>query len=532
MKLNYASLQDCEKWQGYSLPNYDVVQVAQQTKQAPIWLHLGAGNIFRAFLANLQQQLLNQSLTDKGIIVAEGFDEEIIEKAYRPFDNLSIFARLKNDHTIDKIIIGSISESLKMDCKFAEDFNRLQEIFCSPSLQMVSLTITEKGYLIKNQQGEYTAAVQTDFSQGLNKPQSYIGKIVALLHSRFINGAYPLALVSMDNMSKNGEKLQRVILEFAQEWKKCGVISQDFIDYLNSNKISFPWSMIDKITPRPDSYVQQQLQADGIENLEPVITSKNTYVAPFVNAEELEYLAIEDDFPNGRPPLDKVGVIFTSREIVNQIETMKVTTCLNPLHTGLAIFGCLLGYNSIAAEMQDPELLALVNRIGYQEGLPVVIDPKIINPKQFIDEVVNIRLPNAFIPDTPQRIATDTSQKLSIRFGETIRSYLRNNKDLGELVAIPLVFAGWLRYLLGVDDEGNLFELSPDPLLSELKAKLSCVKLGENVSTDSLKPILSDKNIFGVDLYDVGLAQQVELYFNEMLIGKGSVRASLQKYLN
>ncbi|TCP96572.1 fructuronate reductase [Cricetibacter osteomyelitidis] len=534
MKLSYQGIANQAAWldKGYILPEYDVASVAKNTAENPIWLHLGAGNIFRAFLANLQQRLLNQGLSDKGIIVAEGFDYEIIEKAYRPFDNLSIFARLKNDHSVDKIVVSSIVESLKNDPSFTDDFARLKTIFAAPSLQMVSLTITEKGYLIKNQAGEYYPTVQADFENGIDKPQSYIGKIVALLHYRFSQGANPLAVVSMDNMSKNGSKLENVILEFAEQWQKCGMISQSFIDYLHSDKISFPWSMIDKITPRPDSEVQAMLQADGVENLDPVITSKNTYVAPFVNAEELEYLAIEDRFPNGRPPLEKVGVIFTDRETVNQIETMKVTTCLNPLHTGLAVFGCLLGYTSIAAEMRDPELLALIKRIGYHEGLPVVTDPKIINPKQFIDEVINIRFSNDFIPDTPQRIATDTSQKLSIRFGETIKSYVRENKNLNELVAIPLVFAGWLRYLLGVDDQGNTFELSSDPLLSELKGKLSCVKLGEKVATEILQPILSDKNIFGVNLYDVGLAHNVEHYFNEMLIGQGSVRASLQKYLN
>ena len=533
MKLSYNTLNSTE-WQkkGYQLPQFNIPDVVNNTKQQPIWLHLGAGNIFRAFLANLQQRLLNQGDATQGIIVAEGFDYEIIEKVYRPFNNLSIFAKLKNNHSVDKIVVASIVESLCLDPAFKQDFNRLKDIFISPSLQLVSLTITEKGYLIKGLDGEYYPAVKADLDQGLVKPQSYIGKIVSLLHERFTAGELPLAVVSMDNMSKNGEKLQKVILEFAEQWKKCGHLSQDFLDYLNSDKISFPWSMIDKITPRPDAEVQQQLQSDGIENMAPVITSKNTYVAPFVNAEELEYLAIEDNFPNGRPALEKVGVIFSDRNTVNKIETMKVTTCLNPLHTGLAIFGCLLGFTKISSEMQDPDLLALIRKLGYQEGLPVVIDPKLINPKQFLDEVIDIRFSNDFIPDTPQRIATDTSQKLAIRFGETVKSYVKTGKSTDSLVAIPLIFAGWLRYLLGVNDEGQLFEISPDPRLTELKAKLANITLGTVVSSAILKPILSDKTIFGVDLYEVGLADRVEQYFNELLVGVGAVRTSLHKYVN
>ncbi|TDQ56854.1 fructuronate reductase [Mesocricetibacter intestinalis] len=533
MQLSYDAL-SLSEWRekGYQLPLFNIPEVVNKTKEEPVWLHLGAGNIFRAFLANLQQRLLDQGYVQQGIIVAEGFDYEIIEKAYRPFDNLSIFAKLKNDHSLDKIVIASIVESLRMDPSFKQDFARLKEIFISPSLQMVSLTITEKGYQIKGLNGEYYPAVQSDLEQGLANPQSYIGKIVALLHERFVAGASPLAVVSMDNMSKNGEKLHNVIVEFARQWEKCGHVSQGFLDYLDSDKISFPWSMIDKITPRPDEEVQQRLQEDGIDNLAPVVTAKNTYVAPFVNAEELEYLAVEDNFPNGRPPLEKVGVIFADRNTVNKIETMKVTTCLNPLHTGLAIFGCLLGFNKISTEVRDPDLLALIKKLGYQEGLPVVIDPILINPKQFLDEVINIRLSNDFIPDSPQRIATDTSQKLAIRFGETIKSYVKSGKPTQDLVAIPLILAGWLRYLLGIDDQGNKFENSPDPRLAELKAKLAHINLGTVVSSADLEPILSDKSIFGVDLYAVGLGTKVEQYFNQLLAGVGAVRTSLRNHVN
>ena len=84
--------------------------------------------------------------------------------------------------------------------------------------------------------------------------------------------------------------------------------------------------MIDKITPRPDASVEAILNEDDIVDLEPVITSKNTYVAPFVNAEETEYLVIEDWFPNGRPAELEDVFIFTERETVDKVERMKVCT--------------------------------------------------------------------------------------------------------------------------------------------------------------------------------------------------------------
>ena len=126
-----------------------------------------------------------------------------------------------------------------------------------------------------------------------------------------------------------------------------------------------------------------------------------------------------------------------------------------------------------------PIFVALIKRLGYVEGLPVVVDPKILNPKAFIDEVIEQRLPNPFMPDTPQRIATDTSQKVGIRFGETIKSYVAEGRDLNSLVSIPLAIAGWLRYLLAIDDNGNAFEVSADPLKDELQAKLSGIEFGK-----------------------------------------------------
>jgi fructuronate reductase len=337
----------------------------------------------------------------------------------------------------------------------------------------------------------------------------------------------------MDNCSHNGDKLRDAVLAFAEKWVEHKLISEDFVTYLkDSNKVSFPWSMIDKITPRPDASVEEILKKDAIEELEAVVTSRNTHVAPFVNAEECEYLVIEDSFPNGRPALEKGGIMFTERETVDKVEKMKVCTCLNPLHTALAVFGCVLGYDLISKEMKDPTLRKLVEGIGYEEGLPVVVNPGVLDPKQFIDTVLNVRIPNPFMPDTPQRIATDTSQKLAIRFGETIKAYKATGRNLADLKLIPMVFAGWLRYLMGVDDQGNAFELSPDPLLDTVRPYVVDIKLGETLDVAAkLKPILENDKIFGVNLCEVGMCELVCQYFSEMIAGTGAVRATLEKYV-
>jgi fructuronate reductase len=533
MKLTVEGIPDTSDWKakGYSLPEFDREKVMEATKANPFWIHFGAGNIFRAFQANVVQELLNKGVLDRGLVVAEGYDYEIIEKMYRPHDNIGALVTLKASGSVEKTVVGSIMESLTADSSNEKDWERLREIFRNPSLQMVTFTITEKGYLLKNAAGVFMPGVEDDFASGPASPKSYIGKVVSLLHERFANGALPVAMVSMDNCSHNGDKLKSAVHEFAGEWEKRGVCKPGFLDYVNdSSKVTFPWTMIDKITPRPDSKIEKILSDDGIEQLEPVITAKKTYVAPFVNAEECQYLVIEDAFPNGRPELEKAGLYFTDRATVDKVEKMKVCTCLNPLHTFLAVSGCLLGYTLIADEMKDADLLRLVKKLGYEEGLPVVVDPGIIKPRDFIDEVVNVRIPNPFMPDTPQRIACDTSQKLSIRFGETIkRSMERSDLTVGKLDVIPLVFALWLRYLMGIDDNGNAFELSPDPLLDDVRKYVADVKLGGDGETacKAIDPLLHKKEIFGVDLEEAGLAGKVKVYFTMLSAGKGTVRSML-----
>lgn len=536
MQLNQRGLENKEQWTkpGYALPAYDREVVTANTKENPFWVHFGAGNIFRAFQANVVQNLLNTGVLDRGLIVAEGFDYEIVEKMNRPHDGYSILVTLKADGSVEKTVVGSVVESLTADSDNDADFSRLREIFKKDSLQIASFTITEKGYSLVNGKGEVLPSVAQDLINGPAKPESYIGKVVSLLYTRFQSGQKAIAMVSMDNCSHNGTRLYNAVSEFAVKWAENGLVEKEFVSYIdNPKKVSFPWSMIDKITPRPDPSVKDILKKDGVEELDPVVTSKNTYVAPFVNAEECEYLVIEDVFPNGRPELEKGGLMFTSRETVDKVEKMKVCTCLNPLHTALAVFGCVLGYDLISKEMNDDTLKKLVEGIGYKEGLPVVVNPGILDPKEFIDTVINVRIPNPFMPDTPQRIATDTSQKLAIRYGETIKAYSASpDLNVADLKLIPLVFAGWLRYLMAVDDNGNEFTLSPDPLLDTVCPYVASVRLGDTINADELlKPILKNEKIFGVNLYDVGMAQLVCDYFTQMITGTGAVRATLEKYL-
>jgi fructuronate reductase len=137
------------------------------------------------------------------------------------------------------------------------------------------------------------------------------------------------------------------------------------------------------------------------------------------------------------------------------------------------------------------------------------------------------------MPDAPQRIAMDTSQKLPIRFGETIKKYIARGLDISNLVLIPLTLAGYARYLKGIKDDGTAFEPSPDPMLAELQAIVAPLEVGKKEQDYScLRQLYSRKDVFGLDLYEAGLGELIEKMVSELYAGNGAVRNTLHKYVS
>ena len=155
LHLTYAGLQDRAAWEaaGVTLPNYDWKTMCAETEAHPTWVHFGAGNIFRGFIAQLQHQLLNQGLVQGGIVAADTFDYDNITKIYDPFDSLTMLVMLMPDGSMKKEVVASIAKGLRAGAAFPQDMEQLKAIFRSPSLQMISFTITEKGYALTNLQG-------------------------------------------------------------------------------------------------------------------------------------------------------------------------------------------------------------------------------------------------------------------------------------------------------------------------------------------------------------------------------------------
>lgn len=533
MKLNLSELAQPENLikSGVKIPGFDVAQMQLKGKETPRWIHIGPGNLFRVFIARIADQMIEAGEFWPVTVVLPMNPVEKTEQMEK-FDLISLGITLHADGKRDLRAIAGISEALAT--REETDFARFLEIGRQSSVKVMTFTITEKGYAIHGMDGQLQPAVLEAIDSDPRAYQPHTMALVAgmLLH-RFEAGAAPLTLMSYDNFSHNGDKLRDSVLTIVKGWAEKGSVPAEFVDYVSDeSQVAFPISCIDKITPRPNQKIADELAELGFEDMQ-ISNPFGVPLAGFVNTEAPEYLIVENKFATEVPPLDKFGVKFVERKACDEFERMKVTTCLNPLHTALAVAGCLLRIPTIDAEMRDPALAKMVNRLGWEEGMPVVTDPGIIRPDDFLREVLEVRFPNRYLPDDPGRIAMDTSQKLPIRFGETIKSYLQTGRDLEKLQVIPLVFALWCRYLLGIADDGEPFEVSPDPLREELQAHLADVKLGTPGDVHAaLSPILSNPAIFGIDLYQTPLAGKVENLFKKLVAGTGAVRTTIDEEMN
>ena len=131
MKLTLNGIKETAAWEaaGIKLPSYSIEQVAEETKKAPVWVHFGAGNIFRIFIGGLADRLIAQGEMKKGITCVETFDFDVVDKIYKPYDNLVLAVTLKADGSTDKQVIGSLTEAIKAQSNVPEEWNRLKEIF-------------------------------------------------------------------------------------------------------------------------------------------------------------------------------------------------------------------------------------------------------------------------------------------------------------------------------------------------------------------------------------------------------------------
>ena len=512
---------------GYNIPKYSVDNVRECTKNKPDWIHFGSGNLFRSLLCNVNQENLDQSLTTKGIIAVSGRNTKKHRRTYKMNNNLCVYLQLNHDGTIDKNILANICDTIEL-ARDSNDFNTLKSYFESDNQIWLTFTITEKGYNLRDSEGKYLDDVLLDFEKGPTTSSSYFGMICSLLLHRYYSGQLPTVLTSFDNLKSNGQVLKNIFEEYAKTWIRNGYVEKGFLDYLNNiERVTFPWTMTDKITPSVFEESLEIIHNDCYKNQQIFSSYFTSLDSAVVNAEKSQYLIIEDSFPITRPSLQGNGVLYTTRDEVSNYELIKVTAALNPIHSTLAVFGSLFEIPTIYDCLRNPLLKLLVTNMGYKESI-LSLDCSLQHKgKEFLTEVLEERFSNPFIKDTPSRIMTDTSMKVAVRYGETLkRAYLRGD-NMKNYVCHMLSIAGWLRYHQGVSDLGAKIQVSSDPRFDQLISNYS----EKSLNSDYIKLILEDKDLFGVDLHLIGVANTVQEMINSMSCGIGNVKSTIEKYL-
>ena len=108
MKLTLEGIKNRKAWEDANivLPNYDVEKVSKKAQDAPKWVHFGVGNIFRIFIGGIADGLLEDGNLDRGITCVETFDYDVVDKIYKPYDNLGLSVILHGDGTREYKVIG------------------------------------------------------------------------------------------------------------------------------------------------------------------------------------------------------------------------------------------------------------------------------------------------------------------------------------------------------------------------------------------------------------------------------------------
>ena len=267
--LTRAGLTDTA-WQtsGVKLPGFDLKAMTERTVASPRWIHLAPSNLYRAMIAPLQQALLESGAAEDGMIAVETHDKQVIDDIYHPHDNLSIRVVMYPGARNDLMVVANVADALFADAEDSPaDWQKTLDYFATSSLQLVSITCTEKGYNID------TALADADRQNGPAAPKHIMAKVAAFAHHRYRNGGAPVALVSMDNCAENGHKFFSAVLAFAEEWVSRGFVEAGFVEYLEK-EVSFPWTMIDRITPRPAENVKGMLKEMGIDEEKKLRLSK------------------------------------------------------------------------------------------------------------------------------------------------------------------------------------------------------------------------------------------------------------------
>ncbi|MEI6098669.1 MAG: mannitol dehydrogenase family protein [Alphaproteobacteria bacterium] len=403
-----------------TLPAYD------RAALKPGIVHIGLGNFHRAHMAVYLDDLF---------ALGQDHDWAILGAGVRPGDARMRDALMAQD-CLSTVIeldpsgrrarrVGSMIGFIAVQ----EDNAALIAAMTQPNTRIVSLTVTEGGYYVNAATGQFdpnAADIQADVASP-NKPCTTFGAIIAALRARKAQGRQPFTVMSCDNLPSNGHVTRNAVVGLAR------LSDPAFADWISQN-VAFPNGMVDRITPATGPR-ERDIAAEFGFAADPVP----------VTCEPFRQWVLEDNFPTGRPALEKVGVQFSDH--VHEYETMKIRI-LNGGHAIIAYPGSLKGIVYVHEAMADPTIRAFLDAIETNEILPIV--PRVAG--QDLHDYKNMvieRFSNPEVADTERRLCLDGSNRQPKFIIPSIHDVLASG---GTADGLTLVSALWCRYCAGTDE--------------------------------------------------------------------------------
>jgi fructuronate reductase len=441
-------------------PGYDRSAVATGI------VHLGIGAFHRAHQAVCTDDVLATGDRRWGILGASLRSPDTRD-ALVPQDGLYTLSVRDSDGEALRVI-GAVRDVLVAP----EDPAALLDALCRPSVAIVSLTVTEKGYCHDPATGrldENHKDIVHDLAHP-ETPRSAIGILARAIARRRAEGLAPFTPLCCDNLPANGRTLHRILSRFAT------LVSPDLGAYVE-DEIACPETMVDRIVPATTDEDRGRIAAAlGAADAWPIVTE------PFLQ------WVIEDRFLSGRPAWEAAGATLVSE--VAPYETMKLRL-LNGSHSSLAYLGYLSGCETVAAAMAEPGIAAFVEAL-MADSTPTLTLPPGADVAGYRRSLID-RFRNTALKHRTWQIAMDGSQKLPQRLLGTVRDRLARGLPVDRHA---LGVAAWMRYVSGTDEAGKPIDVR-DPLAADLAA----IARGAGPVAERLAPaLLGVRAVFGDDL--------------------------------
>ena len=475
-----------------TVPNWD------RNALVPRIVHLGFGAFHRAHQAVYADILAAEHGSDWGYTEVNliGGEQQIADLKNQ--DRLYTVAEMSADAWTARVV-GVVKNALHAQ---VDGLETVLAAMCEPQVAIVSLTITEKGYCHSPATGQLMLdhpAIVADL-QNPQQPKSAPGVIVAALARRRAAGLPAFTVMSCDNMPENGHVMRNVICAYAQ------AVDAGLAAWIAQN-VTFPSTMVDRIVPAMTAET-----LDKIEQLTGVRDPAGVACEPF------RQWVIEDNFVAGRPEWEKAGAELVAD--VLPFEEMKLRM-LNGSHSFLAYLGYLSGYQHINECMEDEHFRRAARALMLEEQAPT-LNVTGVDLTRYADMPI-ARYSNTGLRHRTWQIAMDGSQKLPQRMLDSVRWHLVHHHRF-DLLALGV--AGWMRYVGGVDEQGNRIDVS-DPLLPVLQNAVMQSAEGEA----RVKALLGVEAIFGNELPHEPLfvAQVTQAYLS--LLENGA-KATVARYIS